>query len=138
MGRNRTEGTAAETSAMNVDTKLDHVVGRDTFAFIFRMGLARIRQIIRGIQFGGCHRRIGWVHHHELSIHALQQPLGMHHIRLFLDVPEVLGLCSFVFQTFLMRMKHDVCFTDAARDIFFSGEVDGLRDVQKRRVMSEA
>ena len=137
MGRNRTEGTAAETSAMNVDTKLDHVVGRDTFAFIFGMGLAGIRQIIRSIQLGGCHRRIGWVHHHELSIHALQQPLGMHHIRLFFNMPEVLGLRPFVFQTFFMGMKHDVCFTDAVGDVFSSGEVDGLRDVQKRRVMSE-
>ena len=52
----------------------------------------------------------------------------MHHIRLFLDMPEVLGLCSFVFQTFLMGMKHDVCFTDAVGDVFSSGEVNSLRD----------
>jgi hypothetical protein len=56
---------------MDIDTKLDHVIGRDTLSFIFRMGLAGIRQIIRSIQLGGCHRRIGWVYHYKLPIHTL-------------------------------------------------------------------
>ena len=40
-------------------------------------------------------------------------------IRFFLDMAEILCLCTLVAQTFFMAMQEDVIGTDAARDIVF-------------------
>ena len=92
MGGDGAEGTAAETAPMDVDGVFDHVVGRDTLAFVFGMGLTRVRQVERGVKLFGGHRRIGRIHYDVKAIDALQQPLGMHHVRLFLDMAEVFSL----------------------------------------------
>ncbi len=38
----------------------------------------------------------------------MEQPLGMHHVRLFLDEAEVFGLLTLVAQTLLMTMQYDI------------------------------
>ena len=45
MGGYRTERTSAETSTMDIDRELDHVVCGNTFPLVFRMGHAGIRQV---------------------------------------------------------------------------------------------
>ena len=108
MGRDGAEGAATETAAMDVDAVLNHVVGRNALALVLRVRLTRVRQVERGIKLFGGHRRVGWIDHDVLITRFLQQSLGMHHVRLFLNVTEVLGLCSLVVQTFLMRVQHNV------------------------------
>jgi hypothetical protein len=53
----------------------------------------------------------------------------MNHVRLFLDMSEVLRLFPFVLQTRFMRVKNDVLFRDSTRDILFVGKVYDLRQV---------
>ena len=38
MGRNGTESATAKTAPMQTDGELDHLVGRDAFALVFRVG----------------------------------------------------------------------------------------------------
>ena len=92
MGRDGAEGTAAETAAMDVDAVLDHVVGGDALALVFGMGLTCVRQVEGGVELFGSHRGIGRIYHRITPIDTLQQALGMHHVRLLLDMAEVLGL----------------------------------------------
>ena len=49
----------------------------------------------------------------------------MHHVRLFFDMTEVLGLTAFVGKTPLVAVEHDV--VGSGSDI--AGEVDRLRNV---------
>ena len=56
------------------------------------MGLTRVRQVERGVKLFGGHRRIGGIHYHIAAIDTLQQSLGMHHVRLFLNMAEVFSL----------------------------------------------
>ena len=58
----------------------------------------------------------------------MQQPLGVHHVRLLLDVAEILGLGALVAQTLLVAVQDNIILADAAGDVFLPGEVDGLRD----------
>ena len=43
-----------------------------------------------------------------MIINSLQQTLGVHLVRFFFDVTEVVGLGFLVAQAFLMTVKHDV------------------------------
>ena len=122
------EGTASETAAMDIDTVLDHVVGGDALALVFGVGLARIGQVEGGIEFRGGHRGIGRINDHVTAIYTLQQTGGMHHVRLLLDMAEVLGLRTFVLQTFFVAVEYDVLIGDATRDVLLTGEIDRLRD----------
>ena len=53
----------------------------------------------------------------------------MHHVRLFLNMSEVLCLGSFVFQAFFMRVEHEVVFAYTPGDVLFPREIDCLWDV---------
>ena len=92
MGGDGAEGTATKAPTMDVYRVTDHVVGGDALAFVFRMRLTGVGQVVRSINFLSGHRGIGRIDHDEASIDLLQQALGMHHIRLLLDVSEVLCL----------------------------------------------
>ena len=129
MGGDGAEGTAAKTAAMDVDGVLDHVVGGDALALVFRMGLARVRQVERGVDLLRGHRRVGRVNDDISAVDTLQQPLGVHHVGLLLDMAEVLGLGPFVAQTLLVAVEHDIVFADATRNGVSLSEVDGLRNV---------
>ena len=59
---------------------------------------------------------------------GLNEPLGVDHVRLFLDMAEVLGLRALVSKTLLVAVEHDIVGSDAAKNVFLPGEIDGLRD----------
>ena len=125
MGRDGAESAAAEASAMDVHTVLDHVVGRNALALVFRMRLTGVGQVEGRVKFFSGHRRIWRINDHIAIANGLEQAFGMHHVRLLLYMPEVLGLGAFVAQTLLMVVKHNVFVggLDAC------GEIDGLREV---------
>ena len=81
---------------------------------------AGIWQIERGVEFLGGHRGIRGIHDHIATIDALQQSLGMHHVTLLLYILKVLCLSLLVFQTFLVRMEHNIAIGNAADDIFLT------------------
>ena len=58
----------------------------------------------------------------------LDESLGVHHVRLLLDVPEVLGLGPLVAEALFVAVEYDVVGCDAARNVFLPGEIDCLRD----------
>ena len=93
---------------MDVDRKLDHLVGRDTLVLIFWMRNARIGQVVGGIELLSGHGWKGWIDNGKTLAHLLYEAMGMHHVRLFLDVAEILSLRTLVAQTLLVTMKHDV------------------------------
>ena len=131
MGRDGAEGTAAEASSVDVDGVLDHVVSGYALTPVLGMGLAGVGQVEGGVELGGGHRGVWGIDHNEgctiygfTIYYLLQEPTGVHHVRLLLDVAEVLGLCAFVAQAFLVAVQHDV-----ARHRFVAvGQVGGLRN----------
>ena len=102
---------------MDVDRELDHLVGGDALALILGVGQSRVWQVERGVKFLGGHRRVGGIDDDDPFAHLLQQTLGMHHVRLFLDVAEVLGLCPLVAQTLLMGMQQDIGRFDGSKAV---------------------
>ena len=128
MGGDGAEGTASETAAMDVDAELDHLVGWDALALVFRMGLTGVGKVEGGVELCGGHRGEGRIDDGRPATYFLQEALGVEHIRLLLDVAEVLCLGTFVTETFLVAVEHDIVGSDAARDVFLPGEIDGLRD----------
>ena len=94
---------------MDVYRVTDHVVGGDALAFVFRMRLTGVGQVVGSINFLSGHRGIGRIDHDEASIDLLQQ----------------------VTQTFFVGVEPDVVLAYAARYLLLSGEIDGLGDVLK-------
>ena len=128
MGGDGAEGAAAEAASVDVDRELDHVVGGDALAPVLGVGLARVGQVEGGVELLGGHRGIGRVDYHSrgtgAAFEGLYESLGVHHVRLLLDVAEVLGLCPFVAQTLFVAVEDDV--VGGGGDVV--GEVDGLGD----------
>ena len=116
MGRDGAEGTTAEASAMEADGKLNHLVGRDAFAFVFGMGQTSVGEVERTVKFILGERLIGWVDDGITSIDFLDDALSGIFVGFFLDVSEVLGLCPFVAEALFVTVQEDVVGTDAARD----------------------
>ena len=114
------EGAAAETPAMDVHAMLDHVVGRDALALVFGMGLTGIGQVEGGIEFFRRHWRVGWVDDDVSTIDTLNQPLCVHHVRLLLDMAEVLGLRALVLQALLVAVQYDVGVGDSPWNILLT------------------
>ena len=56
----------------------------------------------------------------------------MDHIRLLLDMSEVLRLFPFVTQTLLMTMQHDIVLVDAIGYLRLVGKIDNLGKVTHR------
>ena len=129
VGRNGAESTTSKTSSMQTDRELNHFVGRNTLPFVFRMGQPGIRQVKRSIQLFCRHGRIGGIDHHIFPIHTLYQSLGVHHIRLFLHIPEILGLGALVAQAFLVTVQHDVLLCYSSGDILLTRQVYSLRHI---------
>ena len=92
MGRDGTESTTAKTATMDVDTKLNHVEGGDALTLVFGVWQSRVRQVERCIELLRGHRRIGRIYNDVASPKTLNQTLGVHHVRLFFDMAEVLSL----------------------------------------------
>ena len=72
------------------------------------MWYARVGQVERRVKFLGGHGRIGRIDHHTGILNWLDEPSGMHHVRLLLNVAEVLGLGTLVAEALLMAVQHDV------------------------------
>ncbi len=129
MGTDGAEGASAETSAVDIDRMLDHVVGRNALAFVFRVGQTGVGQVEGGIDFLGRHGRIGRIDDDKTAVDFLQQATGLHLVGLLFDVPEVLGLRLLVAQAFFVRMQHDVGGLYAAGYVFPFRQIDRLRNV---------
>ena len=106
---------------MNVHRELNHLVGRYGLAAILGVGESRVGEVEGRIELGGRHRGVGRIHHDILLADALQQSVGMHHVRLLFDVSEVFGLRPLVAQTFFVAVQHDVVVGDVALDAGFWG-----------------
>ena len=91
------------------------------------MWYTHIRQIKRGINLLGSHRRIRWINHDETPVNALDKSLSMNLITLFLYMSEIICLCPLVTKTFLMAMEHDIILGYATWNILFSAQEYGLR-----------
>ena len=125
MGGDGAEGTASEAAAMDVDAELDHLVGWDALALVFRMGLTGVGKVEGGVELCGGHRGEGRIDDGRPATYFLQEALGVEHIRLLLDVAEVFGLGAFVAETFLVAVEHDV----VRRRLDVGRKIDGLRQV---------
>jgi len=129
MCRDGAEGASPETSSVDVDRVFDHVVGRYALALVFWMWLTRIGQIKGGIEFLGSHRRVGGIDDNILVADGLQEALGVDHVRLFLDVTEILCLGAFVAQALFVAVEHDVVWSNTSWDVGLLRQIDGLWDV---------
>ena len=85
-----TEGTSAETSAVQIDGELDHVESRDALTFIFRVRQAGIGKVERHVELALCHRRVRWVHHYRAVAGMLEDACGFVFVRFFFDETEIL------------------------------------------------
>ena len=65
VGGDGAEGTSTETSAVDIDRELNHVVSRNTFSLVFGMRQTGIRQIERVIQFALRHGRVGRIDYYR-------------------------------------------------------------------------
>lgn len=119
MGTDSTKGTASETSAVDVDRKLDHLVGRDALVLVFGVGQPGVGQIVGGVEFFGGHRRIGRIDHGILPVDFLNQSVSVDAVGLFLDMTEIVGLCLLVLHTFCVAMEYNVVVGDATGDFIF-------------------
>ena len=59
----------------------------------------------------------------------MQKTLSMHLIRLFLNMPEILCLGTFVTKTGLMAMKYNIILIDTTRYVVLINKENGLRNV---------
>ena len=122
MGGNGTEGATSETATMETDGELNHLVGGDALAFVFRVGQTCVRKVKGVVKFVLRQRLIGRVDDSITAIDLLNDALGGIFVRLLLDVTEVLGLGTFVTEAFLVAMEHDVVGTDASWYFIFLQE----------------
>ena len=125
MGGDGAEGASAETAAMDVDAELNHVVGGNALTLVLGVRLTGVGQVERGIELLGSHRRVGGIDDNVAVGNTLKDALGVHHVRLLLDVTEVLSLCPLVAQTLFVAVQHDV--VGGGNNVV--GQVDALRHV---------
>ena len=59
MGRDGTESATAETTSMETDGEFDHLVSRDTFAFVFGVGQTGVGKVEGSIKFVLCEGLVG-------------------------------------------------------------------------------
>ena len=78
MGRDGTEGATTETTTVDVDRKLNHLVGRNNLILILGMRHSGVGQVKRSVEFFGRHRRIRWIDHRTVLAYRLYKPLGVH------------------------------------------------------------
>ena len=129
MSTDGAECATAKTSTMQIHRELNHLVSRNALALVFWMRQTRIRQVERAVEFIGSHRRIHRIHHCILAIDTLNQTLGLHSVRLLLDMTKVFSLSLFVAQTLLMTMKHNIIGGYTTKNAFLSTKIHSLWNV---------
>lgn len=116
MCRDRAKCTTTETPTMDIYRKLNHIVCRNSLAFVFGMRQTGVGQIVRMIEFSF---RQGWVRridNNSHTIYFLCNTGSSIFITLFFNVAEIGSLLLLVFQTFSMRKETDISFfTDEIR-----------------------
>ena len=93
---------------MDIDRMLDHLESRYHLSPVLRMGQAGIREVEGGIYLGLAHRREGRIDYDDLSTDMLQNPIGVHPVRFFLDMAEVLRLFELVAQAFFVGEEDNI------------------------------
>ena len=129
VGRDGTECASSETSTMDIDGELDHVIRRNTLALILGMWQTGIGQVERMIQLGFRQRRKRRIDHHRALRHALQHAAGFVLVALLLDVTKIRSLFALVLQALFVRVEQDVFL--AYRDIIC--QVSDLGDITCQR-----
>ena len=129
VGGDSAESTSSEASTMDIYRELYHLVCRNRLALVFGMRQTGVRQVKRGIKFLGSHRRIRRIDHNSVSAYILQQSVGVHHVRLLLDMPEVVSLFLLVLQTFLMAVQKDVVVGDTSGHGVSGSEINSLWNI---------
>ena len=113
------ESTATKASTMKAYGEFDHLVGRDAFAFVFRMWQTDVREVKRAVEFILSEGLIRGIDDRISAIHLLNDALCSILVRFLLNVTEIFGLGTFVAQTLLVAMQYDVIRTDAAGYVGF-------------------
>ena len=88
MGGDGAESTASETAAVQADGKLDHVVCGNTLAAILGMRSVLEWQVVHGIEFFCCLRRIGRIDH-DIVLH---NSMRMNLVGFDFNKAEILGV----------------------------------------------
>ena len=114
---------------MDVNREFYHFVCRNTFVLIFWMRHACVWKVERRVQFLGGHGRERRVYNSVEFAYRLQQTVGMHHVRLLLDVSEILCLCLLAVETLLVAVQYYVNVGNASRYVFLPAEIHCLRNV---------
>ena len=113
MCRDGAEGASSEAAAVEVYRKLNHIIRRDAFSFVFWVGQARVGQVERTVQFALRQGRIRRVDHHRPAACLLPDTCRFVFVRFFLDVAEVLCLLALVGKAFFVREEAHVGFRRA-------------------------
>ena len=108
MGGDGAEGTATETTAVDVDGVLDHLEGGYGASFlVFGMRESQVGQVEGGVDLVGGHRGFGWIDDHVEVAVPLQEGGALDLVAFLFDDMVVLGLAAFAFKTLLERVKLD-------------------------------
>ena len=78
MSGDSTEGTTAETSSVQIDGELYHIIRRYALTLILRMGHTLVWQVKGRVYLLRCHRRIRRINDSVYPVNALYQTLRMH------------------------------------------------------------
>ena len=114
---------------MDVHRELNHVVSRNSLTLVLWVRLTSIWQVERCIQLLRSHRRVGWIYHHVTPVNTLQQSLCVHHVRLLLNILEVLSLSLLVLHALLVRVQHYVVFVYTPWYFLFASQINRLRQI---------
>ena len=130
VGRNSTERTPPETSAVDVDRVFDHLPRRNVaFALVTRVWGTFVGEVERVVELLGRERRIGGRHDHIAVADSLHEcHRGFHQVALGLDDGEVLPESGLVADALLVAAKADCRGGVEPRNIALVGEEGHLPD----------
>ena len=107
MRRDGTESATAETSAMDVDGELNHIVCGYALSLVFGMWKAGIGEVERTVEFRFRQGRVRRIDNDGLPAYGLQDARCGVFIALFFDMAEIGGLFLLVLQAFFVREKDE-------------------------------
>ena len=156
MGGNCAESTPSEATAVEIDGKLYHLVGRDGLSLVFGVWQAGIWKVEGMVNLFLCHRRehgvddditdslvafipfadalcfAGNASHLRVggivAFKRLDEPFGLHAVAFLLDVSEVFRMGLPVGKACFVAGKYDVVRRDATGNILAFHEGHSLAD----------
>lgn len=106
MGRDGAETASAETTSMEVDGVLDHLVGGDVaLAVVAGVREVGIGEVERVVDLLGRHWLVLGIDDDELVANFLDEPFGVPFIALLLNMVEVVGIELLVVEASLMAIE---------------------------------